>query len=289
MEPLVRSVVAKYKAKKKTESGNTVYIYGPRQVAERNKEKAQRIEAFRTNVEKLRKKVKSDLRSDEPDTKLTALAVALIDHTYERVGNDESAENGHYGVTGWTKKHVSFGRSNATIKYVGKSGVSHNKKVTDKSIISALRDAYEAVEGDDSCLFEYDGGCVDAKRVNAYLKDFDITAKDLRGFHANREMQEKLEEIRSKGGELPKDKKEREKLLKSEFKEALEHVAKAVGHEASTLKSQYLVPGLEESFMKDGTVIKKMTDKVSSYDRRSLMDRVLAAISDNENLSDRSS
>lgn len=272
MDHLVRVVVSKYKEKKKTDAGNTVYLYSERQIAQRNKEKAERIEAFRKNVEKLRKKVKSDLKSEDPDTKLTALAIALIDHTYERVGNDESADAGHYGVTGWTKKHVSFGRGGATIKYVGKAGVSHEKKVTDKTIVSALRDAYEAVEGDEDCIFQYDGGCVDAKKVNSYLKDFDVTAKDLRGFHANREMQEQLKKVRK--GELPSDKKAREKQLKSEFKKALEAVAKAVGHEASTLKSQYLVPGLEEAYLKDGTVIEKMTEKTASYGDDDLIERV---------------
>lgn len=275
MDHLARSIVAKYKAKKKTEEGNTVYLYSERQIAQRNKEKAERIEGLSKKIDSLRKKVKSDMKSDDPDKKLTALAIALIDHTYERVGNEESADNGHYGVTGWTKGHVSFGRGVATVKYVGKSGVSHNKKVTDKALVSALRDAYEAAEGDDSCLFEHDGGCVDAKTVNAYLKDFDVTAKDLRGFHANREMQEQLQAIRSKGGALPEDKKAREKQLKSEFKKALEAVAKAVGHEASTLRSQYLVPGLEDVYMKDGTVIKKLTDKQASY-CDDLVDRVVS-------------
>ena len=65
----------------------------------------------------------------------------------------------------------------------------------------------------------------------------------------------------AKGGKLPEDKKEREKKLKAEFKEALEGTAEAVGHEPATLKSQYLVPGLEDEFLKDGTVTEKMDKK----------------------------
>lgn len=247
-------VAARFKQKKVTEKGNTVYVYSERQVANRNRKKAERLEKLSRNIETLRKKVKADLQSDDPEIAMTALAVALIDHTYERPGNEGSADEGHFGVTGWHRGHVTWdAKGGATIKYVGKSGVKHEKKVTDPAIRKALRDAYDATEGKEGSLFSNEDAKVDAPKVNEYLSKFDVTAKDLRGFHANREMQERLREIRK--GKLPEDPKEREKALKEEFKEALEGTAKAVGHEAATLKTQYLVPGLEDAYLKDGTVM----------------------------------
>lgn len=264
MTPASR-VAARYKSKKKIPGSDTiVYEYSEQQVARRNNQKADRLEKLRKNMSSLRSQVKKDLKSDDPDKALTALAVALIDHTFERVGNEtsakgESTESGekHFGVTTWQKRHISFGRGKATIKYVGKSGVKQTKEVTDKAIVSALRDAYEACE-EDKGLFCYDSGKVDAKKVNAYLKKFDITAKDLRGFHANSIMQERLKAIRSKGGKLSEDKKEREVQLKKEFKEALEITAEEIGHEAATLESNYLVPGLAEEFKSKGTIMSGM-------------------------------
>jgi DNA topoisomerase IB len=245
----------RFKGKKKTEAGNTVYLYSERQIANRNKKKAERLEKLRGKIGDLRKQVSKDLKSDDPETALTALAVALIDETYERVGNDGSAEDrGHYGVTGWTRGHVSFGKGKATIKYTGKAGVKHEKAVTTSAVVKALRNAYEAVEGKESPLFAPEGMTIDARKVNSYLKNFDITAKDLRGLHANREMQERLRAVRSGGGKLPSEKGAREKKLKAEFKKALEGAAEAVGHEPATLRSQYLVDGLEEAFMADGKV-----------------------------------
>jgi len=257
---LAARVAARYKSKKKLESGNTVYLYSERQIARRNADKARRLEGLRSNISKLRTQVAKDLKSSDPDRFLTALAIALIDETYERVGNEESADDGHFGVTGWKKNHISFGKGTAKIKYVGKSGVKHEKKVSTKAVVNALRDAYEACE--DGNIFCHDTGSVDAGKVNAYLKKFDITAKDLRGFHANREMQERLRAARK--GVLSEDKKERAKQLKAEFKKALEETAEAVGHEPSTLKSQYLVPGLEEQYLKDGTVLDKMTKEAKA-------------------------
>jgi hypothetical protein len=190
--------------------------------------------------------------------------VALIDHTYERVGNDTSAdERGHFGVTGWLKEHITLGKGSATIRYVGKSGVKHVKKVKDLSILPALKEAYDSVEKETEGLFEG----VSASDVNSYLEEFDITAKDLRGFHANREMQERLTAIRAKGPKLPASRKEKDKILKKEFNKALEGASEAVGHEAATLKNQYLVPSLEEAYLKDGTVIKKLNEKTAGLDR----------------------
>jgi DNA topoisomerase IB len=257
---LVEKVAVKYKQKIETDKGNTVYTYSDKQIAARNRKKAERIEALRKSIGDLRRKMKRDIKSDDPEKSLTALAVALIDHTFERVGNEGSAKDGHYGVTGWKKKHITFTSKGATIRYVGKAGVKHEKKVTDGALKQALREAYEACDGDNKCLFSGEWGSVTAEKVNEYLEPFDITAKDIRGFHANREMQTRLKAIRSKGDKLPSDKKAKEKLLKSEFLKALDETAEAVGHEASTLRSQYLIPGLEEQYCKDG----KVSDKMSS-------------------------
>lgn len=265
MDRLALLVTAKFKSKKKLDTGTVVYEYSDRQIAQRHKEKADRIEKLSGSIDKLRKKVNSDLGSSDDKTRLIALAIGLMDHTYERVGNDGSADEGHFGVTGWQKQHVKISGGSATIKYVGKSGVKQEKTVTDKSILKALKKAHESAKGEETCLFDYEDGCVTASEVNEYLEKYDITAKDLRGFHANREMQETLGKIRKSGPGLPEDKKKREKLLKKEFQEALDKVAEAVGHEASTLRSQYLVPALEDVYMVDGKVISKLNSK-SAFD-----------------------
>jgi len=256
MDSIVAKVAARYKKKMVSDKGNPIYQYSERQVALRNSKKAERLEKLRKSVHKLRAQVKKDLDSGDPERVLTALAVGLMDHTAERVGNDESAEErGHFGVTGWQKSHVSFGKGKATVKYTGKSGVKQTKTVSDKSLVSALRDAHAACEGDD--LFCHDTVTVNATKVNGYLKKFEITAKDLRGLHANTVMQKELKAARSKGGKLATDPKERKEQLKKEFVAALEATAESVGHEPSTLKSQYLVPGVEEEFMQ-GRVMDKM-------------------------------
>jgi carbonic anhydrase len=249
-------VAAKYQNKKKvkTQKGDEaiIYEYSEGQVQHRNREKAKRVEKLRKNIDKLRRQVTGDLDAKDPDTRLAALAVALIDETYERVGNEDSAKDGHFGVTGWKVKHVTFSQGKATLSYVGKSGVKQTKTVTNSKALKVLKDATKGKDPDEELLCEGDDCRITADKVNDYLKPFGVTAKDLRGLHANEEMRARLKAERK--GKLPEDKKKREEKLKAEFAKALEGAAAAVGHEPSTLKGQYLVPGLEDAYLKDGTI-----------------------------------
>jgi DNA topoisomerase IB len=259
-------VAAKYKNKKKVKSQDggetTIYEYGPRQIANRHKEKADRIEKFLPKLPDLRAKYRKDLDSKDPEKRLTALAVALIDHTYERVGNVGSAEeNGHYGVTVWEARHVKFKGNKAEISYTGKSGVDHVKTVDDEKIVKALKAAVKDKKPKDRILCDGKDCTVGSSHVNDYLRPYEVTAKDLRGLHANEEVRKRLTEIRKNGPELPRARKDKDKILKKEFQEALEGAAEAVGHEPATLRGQYLVPGLEDSYLHDGTVMEKLNKK----------------------------
>ena len=265
-----RYLEGKYKSKTEDEEGNTHYEYGPRQVQQRHEEKAERLDKLQSSISDLRAKVKKDLQSKDDETRLTALAIALINETYERVGNTSSAEDGHYGVTCLEKRHVSFEGGKARLKYTGKSGVKHDKTVENEYVVKALEEAVKDKQSEDSILaFQGEGieKKIDGKEVNEYLDQYDVTAKDLRGFHANREMQDALKAVRKDGPELPVDRKERDAILKDEFKKVLEEVSKTVGHTSSMLKDQYLVPGLEDAYMKDGTVIEDMSVKKAALDR----------------------
>jgi DNA topoisomerase IB len=262
-------VAAKFQKKKKVKSQDggetTIYEYGPRQVANRHKEKAERIQKFMPKLPDLRAAYAKALKDKDPMKRLVALAVGLIDHTYERVGNVDSAEdNGHYGVTVWEVRHVKFKGGKAEISYTGKSGVKHSKTVDDAKLVSALKEAVKGKKPEDRILCEGDECVVNASDVNDYLEPYGITAKDLRGLHANDEVRKALKEIRSDGPELPRDRKEKDKILKDEFKKAIEQAAEAVGHEASTLRSQYLAPVIEESYLHDGTVADRLDKKAGA-------------------------
>ena len=243
------------------------------QLTKKEKKKAERAEFLRKGISKVRKKVRSDLKKSVGSKAFcSALAVALIDETYARIGNQKSEdENQHYGITGWQKKHLTFSGGNAKIKYVGKSGVKHEKTVRTKAVVTALKKLADKAESEDTPVLQYDYedrlSRLTSSDVNDYLTDFDITAKDIRGFHANAEMKRKLKELRKENGSLPEDKEDREKQLTKEFEEALKSVSKCLGHEEATLRSHYLVHNFEKTFFEDG----KPLDKFSAVSQRRLI------------------
>lgn len=229
--------------------GKTVqYVYSPEDVAKRHAKKAQKIEALKRKEKSLRNAVKRDVAAGDD----TALAVGLILTTYERPGNAESAKSGHYGVTGWECRHLSVDGKRAVIDYIGKSGVHQTKTIREPWLVQALADKRKACKRKGSKLLP-----VSAAAVNRYLDGFDVSAKDLRTFGANTEMQRELTKARSAGPSLdtlkPRDVK---RTLKAEFMAAVAAVAGRLGHTTSVLRKQYLVAGIEPAYLEDGTVLR---------------------------------
>ena len=207
--------------------------------------KKEHIMQLSTILPKLRYNVTSDMKSDDEKTRLTALVIAVMDKTGERVGNELSEEEGHYGVTGFKKKHVKIDGNRVSLSYTGKSGVDHVKSFTDGFVASVLKDAIKN-SPDEYVFTTSDGFKIKADRINRFLSEYNITAKDLRGFYANKYIVKKLE-----GSAAPKDEKDREKT----FREAVKYAAEKVGHGAATLKNHYLIPELEKAYITRGRLI----------------------------------
>lgn len=232
--------------------------YSEAELRERQKKKTQAINKLAKNLSSLKAQVSKDLSSSDEKTQLTALAVALINDTKERIGNDRSAngirkdEDGkdvkgdpHFGVTGWMKKHIKINNGTATIKYVGKSGVDQEKKVSDSKIVSTLK---KFMDSDNESIFTTSEGTkIVAKHVNEYLDKYEVSAKDLRGFGANELIIKELNAVNA-----PADEKERKKL----FLDIAQKVADMLGHSPTMLRNSYLLPDLEEMYLKSGRVKK---------------------------------
>jgi hypothetical protein len=211
--------------------------------------KKNRIQELSGSISGLRAQLTRDLASDDEKTALTALVIAIMDKTAERVGNDDSADNGHFGVTGFRKKHVSVVGSRVHLEYVGKSGMAQNKSFTDERIAKALKKAIK--NSPSKFLFETsDGFRIRADRVNRYLEDYKITAKDLRGYLANKWLIRKLTDASRQQPESSSE-KERKKI----FNKALKETALEVGHGRGTLKKHYMIPELATEFIEHGRII----------------------------------
>jgi DNA topoisomerase-1 len=207
--------------------------------------KRESIYNLRDNIARLKRKILADIHSSDEKARLTALAIRLMMLTSERVGNEESATNGHFGITHFRKKHIDVIGSAIHLNYVGKSGVDHDKVVSDATAAKLLQ---ELLHRKSQFVFTTaDGFRIKADKINRYLKPFGAKSKDIRGFNANRYMLMELNRI----GKI-KDEKERPKV----FNAALRKIGQKIGHGAATLRKQYLLPEIEEQFYAKGYVTK---------------------------------
>jgi len=245
--PLSKNAKRKYERnyvkKIKTDSGGTVRVYDEAHVRSRWKKKETKLKNLEKNIAKLRKKYHEDLKSDDAKTRAIAAVVGLIDDTAIRIGNEDSVdEHETFGATTLQKRHVSTG-GKLRFKFVGKSNVKQDHTLNDAAVAKEIRALLKDKKGKDK-VFEYeDGKSVSGKVVNRYLAQFDITAKDLRGFHANKGMKDRLKRGLS-------------------WEKALEQTAEEVGHEPKTLENQYLARSLLNKYKPEKSSIDdKKNDK----------------------------
>lgn len=211
----------------------------------RDQKKIEKINILEKSIGKLRQEVKQKIDNQDEKTGMICAIIALIDNIYERIGNDESAKNGHYGITGFKKKHFTDKGSYLELKYVGKSGVTHTRKVNSPFLVKKLRNVLKDKNSDDF-VFETNNKKITASDVNNFLSSYKITAKDIRGYHSNKIMNEKLKEYLNKNP-IPEDANNKRELKKKIYNKALEETAKIIGHESATLKKHYLMPTITEN------------------------------------------
>lgn len=184
------------------------------------------------------------MKVNEKDA-LTSLVIAVLLNTSERIGNDSSADRGRYGVTGFKKKHIKIDGNIIHLKYVGKSGVEHEKTFTDKLIARSLKKAIK--NSPNNYVFcTSDGFRIRSNRVNRYLDEYNISAKSIRGYNANKLIINKLEKI-----EIPDTEKQRRTV----FNKVAKQVAEKIGHGVPTLKKHYMMPELADNYIFDKEII----------------------------------
>lgn len=232
------------------EKGGKITVKAP--YYHRKKKKKEHVQALAGSIKGLRSSISKDIKLSEggeivndEKTFLTALVISVMDKTAERVGNEGSEETGHFGITGLRKRHITIEENTVTLHYKGKSGVMHEKTFTSEPIANALAIAIEN-SPKRSIFVTSDGFRIKADRINWYLEDYNITAKDLRGYHANKYILDHLSK---------KQIAELETERKKDFKKAVKLSAEKVGHGAATLQKHYLIPEVEEEYIQNGKIM----------------------------------
>lgn len=227
--------------------GRKQYRYHPAFRARRDGAKYGRLLAFGRALPRIRARVEGDLaKRGLPCDKVLAAVVKLLDRTHLRVGNVEYVKaNGSFGLSTLLDRHVTFTGKSVRIRFRGKSGVRHERVISNARlarIVHACRD----LPGQD--LFQYRNARghpkpIGSADVNAYIRraaGAEFTAKDFRTWAGTVKTAARLATI-----PLPTTKTAAERAVCGVIKK----VAAELGNTPAVCRKSYVHPAVIEAFV----------------------------------------
>jgi DNA topoisomerase I len=166
-------------------AGRKQYLYHPAWKEERGRRKFERIVRFAEGLPDLRREIDRQMRRRTLDRdRALAAAVQLLDRTNIRVGSEEYASNGSYGLATLRSRHVRVEGDTIVLDFAGKGGSDQHAEVTDARLARAIAEMDE-LPGYEVLKYLDEGEVVDVRSsdVNAWIKERmgeDFTAKDFR-------------------------------------------------------------------------------------------------------------
>jgi len=227
--------------------GRKQHRYHPRWREMRDADKFDRMAGFGKVLPRLRRRVARDLRRiGLPKEKVAATIVRLLDTTYLRIGNEEYArENRSYGLTTLRDRHVDVRGATVRFLFKGKSGAEVAVELADRRVARVIKRC-EDLPGQH--LFQYvDAGgerrTVTSDDVNDYLREVsgeDFTAKDFRTWAGTVLAACALREVAGF---------ESETEAKRRVVEAIDSVARKLGHTRAVCRRSYVHPAVIDMYM----------------------------------------
>ena len=218
--------------------GRKQYRYNPAFLQIRGLAKFNHLIAFAETLPKVRATIDEHLRlAGMPREKVLATAIALLEQTLIRVGNEDYVrQNGSFGLTTLRNRHVRVEGSELKFLFKGKSGKTWRLSVRNRRVAKIIR-ACQELPGQN--LFQYldpEAGPqkITSSDVNEYLRaaaGAEVTAKDFRTWAATVEAALAFNQLRQEGPPL-----------KKHVREVLERVADKLGNTPTICRKCYVHP-----------------------------------------------
>ena len=252
------------------------YIYNPKYRKKKEQEKFDRILSFANQLETMRRVTGQHLRKKKPTReKVLACMVRLLETAYFRPGSDYYAkENDTYGLTTMRSKHLEINEEELVFNYIGKSGKEQERHIIDKKLAKAVKEiddlpGYEIFKFIDENDIKHD---VKSEHLNAYIREVmgeDYSAKDFRTWSGTVIAAMALDEI----GAV---KKQDQKTLDKNIREAVVKVSEHLGNTPAVAKSSYIDPRVIDEYSNGKTInffqkeIDRLLEKNESLSREEL-------------------
>ena len=224
------------------DAGRKQYLYHPVWEDIRDELKFDSMAGFAAGLGDLRDRIDSDVRRHGfPRQKVVALVVAIMDATLIRVGNP--SYTGAFGLTTLEIDHVEAGAVRVSFEFVGKGGLDHSIRLSDRRLASLVRQIQE-LPGQRLFTWEEDDktGSVTSGEVNEYLRTViadHTSAKDFRTWGGTVTVARFLA-----GDPPPEDEPTRDEVVLG----AIDAAAERLGNTRAVVRDSYMHPVVPESY-----------------------------------------
>jgi DNA topoisomerase IB len=168
-------------------AGRKQYRYHDRWRARKDQEKFDRMVDFARGLPRVREVAAEHLQLEGfPRERVLACAVRLLDRGFFRIGGEEYAETGSYGLATMRKEHVSLLPDDVILfEYVAKGGQERVQSIVDPEVYELVNVLKRRRSGSQELLAYKNHRWRDVRSadINEYIKEItegDFTAKDFR-------------------------------------------------------------------------------------------------------------
>jgi DNA topoisomerase-1 len=227
--------------------GRKQYRYHPQWRAVRDEAKYDELLELAERLPRLRQRLAHDLRLPRLGReKVLATVVSVMARTAARIGNEcYVLENGSFGLSTLSDRHVSIGGDKVLFSFKGKGGKPYRASIRDRRLASIVKRCRD-IPG--QRLFQYiddDGSFqpIGSADVNEYLKQatgIEITAKTLRTWSATLQATSELCAM-PRAASLA--------AAKRQVNRVLETVARHLGNTPAICRKSYVDPRVLEAHL----------------------------------------
>ena len=222
------------------------YRYHPAFRALREHEKFADLIPFGEALPELRRHVEANLKTGRLDAEaVSSLAVALLDRTVMRVGNEAYArDNRTYGLTTLRDRHAVIEGGAVSFRFAGKGGRRHELTVEDPRLARLVRRCRD-IPGQQLLQWVDDDGTrhpLRSEDVNQLLRDvtgLPVSAKAFRTWHAS---------VRAAALLAVADPPTSARQANSVVCEVVDEVASELGNTRAVCRASYVHPSVVASY-----------------------------------------
>jgi DNA topoisomerase-1 len=236
-------------------AGRKQYLYSAAFRAQQEEAKYEGLILFAERLPELRRAMSEHIDEDELDReRVSAVALRLIELGWFRVGSEQYARDGTYGVTTLLRRHVEVRGNTIRLSFRTKHGARVRCAFVDEELAAAIRGLLRVKGGARVFKYEWEGRLYNltSKRLNDYVKIYlgdEFSAKDFRTWGGTLLAAVAFAEQAERRG-FPETEAEQKRSVSA----VMRRVAERLGNTPAVTRASYVSPAVVEQYL-DGRTI----------------------------------